>query len=267
MGAMAPLSTHLVIGERIYPTIRSLRRDPDLYGPFLLGCVLVDVNGFTTGDRHIDRRTTHFVGRPEEDGPAAYQRSCAHFLEQLPALLQRPWDRLSPAGQAFAGGYLCHLAVDEAWKQKVRATLSALGVASIKDIPVPVDVLLTLFDVLSKQRFRDFAAVAQALNGAVVPDIFTHVPIAAFVDMWAVAKPHVLGAASAETYFGMQVALGRSEEHVMLARQQHEAHWAGCVAFAGRMGGLDALLEPAIERAAQVTPALFTGIAQAAGAE
>ena len=56
---MAPLVTHLVIGERVFA--QSPQFDSADYGPFLLGCVLVDVNNFSG----MDRRRTHFVGRLE----------------------------------------------------------------------------------------------------------------------------------------------------------------------------------------------------------
>ena len=71
---MAPLVTHLVIGERVFA--QSPQFDSTDYGPFLLGCVLVDVNNFSG----MDRRRTHFVGRVDEDGADAFNRSCASFL-------------------------------------------------------------------------------------------------------------------------------------------------------------------------------------------
>ena len=40
---MAPLTTHVVIGERVFGPSRQFDRAD--YGAFLLGCVLVDVNG------------------------------------------------------------------------------------------------------------------------------------------------------------------------------------------------------------------------------
>ncbi len=106
---MPPLNTHLIIGERVFP---HLSLDETVYGPFLLGCLLVDVNGFT----NIDRRVTHFVGRLEEDGTDAFTKSCSNFLSQLDGLLRYTWDDLSPEARAFVIGYLCHLAADEPWK-------------------------------------------------------------------------------------------------------------------------------------------------------
>jgi hypothetical protein len=49
---MAPLITHLVVGERVFAQLRQF--DSAAYGPFLLGCILVDVHGFS----NIDRRVT-----------------------------------------------------------------------------------------------------------------------------------------------------------------------------------------------------------------
>ena len=60
---MAPIVMHAVIGERVYPEIAPLAASHSL-GAFLLGCMLADVNGFSD----LDRRQTHFVGRPDEDG-------------------------------------------------------------------------------------------------------------------------------------------------------------------------------------------------------
>ncbi|MCK4470531.1 MAG: hypothetical protein KAW49_01965, partial [Anaerolineae bacterium] len=82
---MAPLVTHLVTGERVFAQLQ--RFDAKGYGSFLLGCVLVDVNNFSG----IDRRRMHFVGRLEEDGADAFNRSCANFLSQFDDLLIRPW--------------------------------------------------------------------------------------------------------------------------------------------------------------------------------
>lgn len=83
---MAPLVNHVVVGERTFAQLRRLDKfDNKDYGPFLLGCVLVDVHGFSD----VDRRETHFVGRLEEDGVDAFNKSCTNFLNQLSGDLWR----------------------------------------------------------------------------------------------------------------------------------------------------------------------------------
>jgi len=66
---MASLITHLVVGERVFAQLRQFGEKE--YGAFLLGCVLVDVHGFSD----VDRRVTHFVGRLEDDGVDACVKS------------------------------------------------------------------------------------------------------------------------------------------------------------------------------------------------
>lgn len=104
---MAPLTTHLIIGERVFGKLPQFE-EADC-GTFLLGCVVPDVHFF--GD--VDRRTTHFAERLHAEGAYAFYVSCANFLSQLDDLLNLPWDRLTTAEQAFVAGHLCHLAADE----------------------------------------------------------------------------------------------------------------------------------------------------------
>ena len=146
---MAPLITHLVIGERVF--LQQQRFDLADYGPFLLGCILVDVHfcGPHLCDTHlcdthlcgtIDRRRTHFAERLVKDSANGFNRSCANFLECLDGLLVRPWGKLTSAERAFVAGYLCHLAADEDWKQFDWDVLQTLGMRWWIELPVPVDV-------------------------------------------------------------------------------------------------------------------------------
>ena len=66
---MASWVTHLVVGERVFAQLQQFGEQE--YGAFLLGCVLVDVHTFSD----VDRRATHFVGRLEEDGVDAFNKS------------------------------------------------------------------------------------------------------------------------------------------------------------------------------------------------
>ena len=180
---MAPLVTHLVVGERVFARLRKL--DPQVYGPFLLGCLLVDVNHFS----RLDRCRTHFTQGGDDDGADTPCGGCAEFLAQIPGLLPRPWPALFDHERAFVAGYLCHLAMDEAWKQLVWKALHALGIRSVVDLPVPGDVLMTAFGVLSSEMFLDFPSVVLALNDVEVPGVMAHVPQEALRAMWPVRRP------------------------------------------------------------------------------
>ena len=193
---MAPLVTHLVVGERVFA---QLERSSDEYGSLLLGCVLVDVHGFSD----VDRRRTHFVGRLEEDGTDAFNKSCANFLDQLDDLLLRPWSELTNTEQAYVAGYLCHLAADEDWKRFGWSILHAMGIASLADIPVPGDVIMTAFDVLSSKMYVDLPAVVSALKDVSIPNVLTHVPHESLRAMWDISKEHVLNGDTPESYFEM----------------------------------------------------------------
>ena len=103
---MPPFTTHLVIGERVFPQLSQFEQED--YGGFLLGCGLVDVHGFSS----IDRRTAHFADRLDKESAFALNRSCKNFMDQLDGLLIRPWEELTSTEQAFVTGCLCHLAAD-----------------------------------------------------------------------------------------------------------------------------------------------------------
>ena len=168
---MAPIIMHSVIGERVYAQVEPLAQTGAL-GSFLLGCMLVDVNGFS----RLDRRQTHFAGRPTEDGEVAFSQGTRAFLSQLDQLLHRPWPDLSPDERAFVAGYLCHLAADEAWKSTLWQALWAMGITSGDQLPIPGGVMLTAYSFLGVEHYLDASAVADALRQAEVPDVWTHVP-------------------------------------------------------------------------------------------
>lgn len=108
---MAPLVTHLVVGERASlhccdsliqrPTVRSFS------AAFWSTCTALAIS---TGARRT-------LGRLHEDGEDAFRKSCTNFLAQLDALLVHPWRELTQEERAFVAGYLCHLTVDEVSKQ------------------------------------------------------------------------------------------------------------------------------------------------------
>ena len=170
---MAPIVMHAVIGERVYPQIGPLAQTR-AYGSFLLGCMLADVNAFCD----LDRRQTHFAGRPDEDGEDAFTKGSTAFLAELDTFLCRTWTGLSPNEQAFVAGYLCHLAADEAWKAAAWRTLWAMGITSADQFPIPVGPPER--DALFKQAYallhlnelpERFGLVMAEANGAGVPVI------------------------------------------------------------------------------------------------
>jgi hypothetical protein len=248
---MAPLITHLVVGERVFTQLR--RFDSMVYGPFLLGCILVDVHGFSD----IDRRATHFVGRLHEDGEDAFRKSCDNFLERLDTLLVRPWRALTQHEQAFVAGYLCHLAVDEVWKRLGQDVMLALGINSLADTPVPGEVFMTAFDVSSSEMYIDFPSVALELDITSVPNVLTHVPHAIFQTMWRIVKPHVRDGRTVESYFEMIKRLGRTTLQVQAVRREHKVHWEGAVAWIAELGGVEPYVHNAVRRSLEVLPRLW----------
>jgi hypothetical protein len=248
---MAPLVTHLVIGERTFAQLQQL--DGEDYGAFLLGCVLVDVHGFS----NIDRRETHFVGRLEEDGVDAFNKSCTNFLNQLDGLLLRPWSQLVSAERAFVTGYLCHLAADEDWKRFGWNILQTLGISSLAEIPVPGDVVLTAFDVLSSQMYVDLTAIVSALNDAIIPNVLAHVPHDAFQAMWDVAKEHVMTGDTPESYFEMLKRKGKTAAEIREVIRQHDVYWEDALALIHDLGGVEPRIQASVRRSLEVIPHLW----------
>lgn len=250
---MAPLVTHLVIGERVFGELPELDRSPCAYGAFLLGCVLVDVSFFCM----LDRQQTHLVGRLEEDGERAFETSCEHFLQARGTLLRRPWDRLTGEEQAFVAGYLCHLAADERWKAQTWQVMQELRLASITDHPVPGSVILTAFDAQSARGFVDFPRIAEALQAAVIPDVLSHVPFEAFQRMREFVEEHLLDQGTAESWFRVLARRGQPESEIAVNRARHERYWAAAVAFIEDMGGAERYVQDAAARSLQVLPLLW----------
>jgi hypothetical protein len=250
---MAPLTMHLVMGERVYPLVEQLERTETTFGAFLLGCLLVDVNAFSD----IDRRETHFVGRPNEVGEDAFSRGSARFLLRRDGLLQRPWNTLEASERAFVAGYLCHLASDEAWKEIGWRTLWSMGITSLDELPVPGGVLLTACSVLSAELYRDFAGVAAALREATVPDVLTHIPHQALLGMWRVFKPHALDGQTPASYLRMLERKGVSAVEIAVRREQHEMYMDEAITLAQEMLDLETILQAAVDRSVKTVPRLW----------
>ncbi len=245
---MPPLTTHLVVAEQVFPHLEAFGATE--YGAFLTGNLVVDVNSFTS----VSRRTTHFVGRVDEDGYAAFTKSCVKFLDQRERLLARPWAVLTPEERAFVAGYLCHLAADETWKALGARLQQSLGLASLQDMTVPPAVVLTAFSVLSHALFVDFPAVTAALNTAPPPDVFTHVAHADFLRMWDIVRLPLLKGDSPESFFEMLARSGKDAAELQKVREHR--HWDAAVALIEQIGGVEAFVAEAVERALEVLPAL-----------
>jgi hypothetical protein len=250
---MAPIVMHTVIGERVYPQIQQLAQT-QAYGAFLLGCMLVDVNGFSD----LDRRQTHFVGRPHEDGEDAFSKGSITFLSRLDTLLQHRWDSLSPSEQAFVAGYLCHLAADEAWKGVTWRALWAMGITSADQLPIPGGVLLTAYSVLSTEHYCDAAAVAGALQQAMVPDVLTHVPHEALVHMWGIVTPLAGEGHTVASYLAVLERKGRTAAEVADRRQQHEKYMDDAIAFVKELSDVEATIQAAADRSLEMVPQLWS---------
>ena len=247
---MPPLTTHLVVGEQVFPHLEQF--GAAAYGAFLAGNLVVDANGFTS----VARRTTHFVGRVDEDGDAAFTESCANFLARREHLLALSWARLTPEERAFVTGYLCHLAADESWKAMVARLRQSLDLESLQDMPVPPAVVMTAFSVLSHALFVDFAAVTAALHTASLPDVFTHVTHADFLRMWDIVRLPLLKGDSPESFFEMLARSGKDAAELQKIREQHKRHWDAAVALIEQVGGVEPFVAEAVERALEVLPAL-----------
>jgi len=248
---MASLVTHLVIGERVFAQLPQL--DAANYAPFLLGCLLVDVNNLPG----IDRRRTHFAGTLTEDGPAAFTTMCTGFLRQCDDILLRPWNELDGNGQAFVAGYLCHLAADEEWKRLAWSTLSSRGIESVAELPVPGGVLMTAFSVMSNKTFINHPAIVMALSAATVPDVLTHVPHAAFQAMWNLIQAHVINGHTPESFFELLQREGRPNAEVQVIRERHARYWDEALALIRDMGGIELYVQRAAQHSLEVIPRLW----------
>lgn len=249
---MAPIVMHSVIGERVYAQIEPLAQMRAL-GPFLLGCMLVDVNAFS----NIDRRQTHLAGRPNEDGEDAFYAGTRTFLSQLDELLQRPWPRLTPDEQAFVAGYLCHLAADEAWKAVIWRALWAMGITSGDQLPIPGGVVLTAYSFLGAGSYLDAGAVADALRQTAIPDVLTHVPHAALAHMWRAIRPCTVGEFTLDGYLAMLKARGRTAAELAKERAVHERYLEDAIAFIQKSFDVQTMIQATVARCLEIVPRLW----------
>jgi hypothetical protein len=166
--------------------------------------------------------------------------------------LLRPWDELTNAERAFVAGYLCHLAADEDWKQFGWDIMQAFQLATLAEFPVPGEVFLTAFDVLSSEFFFDATAVVSALSCARIPDVLTHVPYTCFQGMWDVAKAHIVAGGTPTSYFEMLERQGRSNGDIEEVIHQHDVYWESAVASIRELGGVEPRICASVQRSLEM---------------
>ena len=249
---MATLIVHLAVSERVCATMQHLRSSSQVYGAFLLGCVLADANNYSDLERH----QTHFTRLSGGEGGSAPRESCDSFLRQLDSLLLRRWDALSEPEQAFVAGYLCHLAADEAWLEVSWGLLQELGLRAWEDLPVPAEVMLPTFNELSQDLFKDFSTITLALNSAAIPKVFAHVSPQAFRKMWDSVQAYVLEGGSLESYLALLESRGKTYKEIQTVRQHAEGYIEEATALIKTAGGIERFIRAAVERSVQVMPRL-----------
>ncbi len=251
---MAASITHLVVGERVFRQIPHFNSRQAVRGSFLLGCVLVDVHVF----HDISRRQTHFVGRFEE-GRDSQSQSCSNFLKQRDALLRRPWNSLRPDERAFVMGYLCHLAVDECWKDQGWRLVQELEISSWIDLPVPFDVLLTAFDFLSRKELIDPETTFAALLSTTVPDTFGHILYETWRHQWDIVREYVMSDGTPGAYIKMLGDADKPEDKIQEAKRQHDVYWEDAINLFNGMGGVMPFLQTAAAKTIDVIPISWIG--------
>jgi hypothetical protein len=159
--------------------------------------------------------------------------------------------------RSFVAGYLCHLAADEVWKELGWQILQEFNLDSLADLPVPGDVCLTVFDVISNAGFRDFDAIVSALEQSAIPQVFTHAAWEDLCEMWDLVENHIIDRGSAESYFAMLQGIGIEPEELASTKQRHEQFWDDAVDLFESIGGVVRYIEAAVKRSQSVIPILW----------
>lgn len=165
---MAPLIAHLVIAERIWP--RLAQQWKGAYSGFLFGTLATDADKFCP---ELEQPTTHLIGK---DGTDAWltQRS-RRFIERQTELLQAPFADLGPSEQAFALGYLCHLAADEATASRYVA-FRDYRAARMGSLPAD-EAIATAVDERAATLLRDRSETIAILETSRIPTgLFPFIP-------------------------------------------------------------------------------------------
>ncbi len=163
---MAPFITHFLVAEQVWPLLPALCQPH--YGQFCFGCVAPDVDKVSAV---LTQKDTHFFDRTTGYDLMASHRS-ATFVQRQADFFSSPFERLSPAGQTFALGYLCHLCVDEVskymWQRPTWLAFSDIG-------PGPAFAAL---DEYAKTRMACYPAVVQAVQNLPLPTVIPAVSAA-----------------------------------------------------------------------------------------
>ena len=190
---MAPFLSHLVVGERVWRSLKADGRLPSSgqlpstngYGSFLFGCLAADVDKFCQG---LEQATTHMMAK-DPAGTYVWRRSRL-FLEQQASLLRAPFHTLEAREQVFIMGYLCHLATDEITARRAGAKNREL-VAAGGSLP-NIDALLTAVDAKVWATASDATGLTAALTTAPFPDgTLVDVPLECLAAMHRIILPQI----------------------------------------------------------------------------
>ncbi len=161
---MAPFNTHFLIAENIWPQLDGPWQAH--YGQFCFGCVAPDVDKLSTA---LTQKDTHFFDRNGNRELMASHRT-ATFLQQQQSFLYKPFAQLSPQGQAYVLGYLCHLAVDEVskymWNFDTWKYFQDTG-------PAPAFAAL---DELARWQTKHYQAIMESLGKIKVLNLIPRIP-------------------------------------------------------------------------------------------
>ncbi len=249
---MPPLNMHLLIGERLFPTLRNADCEAHHLAPFLAGNIIVDANSFT----ELSRPDTHLVERQVEAEGHGYRR----FLDRRPTLLRRPWAEMTREERALAAGYLTHLIADAIWKAELRKLYRRLGIRHWREMPVPAGVFLTEVSILCAERFGNFPQISRALQRYPrIPDLFTHVPHEALQRTWAIGREVMQRPYTRASYYKMLRLKGIPSAQLRVIEAQHERYGDMARDFILDMANLDLYLQRIIAHAEAILPTLWNG--------
>lgn len=202
---MAPFLTHLVIGERVWQTLKARTPAPDprrsvdaaYYGTFLFGCLAPDVDKFCPG---LEQATTHFL--PKDEGYAYARQRSQHFLDRQDEFLRAPFAELHADERTFVLGYVCHVATDEIAARQTE-TIEALAQTSRAKLP-GVDAALTALDPRLWAQANDPEGLIGSLATAAIPgETFPFAPAACLRAMHQIVLPQVHEGGGLEPFLRM----------------------------------------------------------------
>lgn len=169
---MAPFNTHFLVAEKIWPNLPGPWQP--FYGQFCFGCVAPDVDKLSPV---LTQRDTHFFDRFGDYELMASERSAA-FLQHQAEFLVQPFAQLTPAAQAFALGYLCHLCVDEVskhmWRREAWLNFKDIGAGPA----------FAALDELVYERTHNYAAIVAALESLQIIEVVPVIPLADLTVFW-----------------------------------------------------------------------------------